>query len=462
MKIPIHLAMSALGATLFDADRAPAELHVSTDTRALAPGDTFLALTGDRYNGHDYTADAVRKGAAMLIVDESDARVPGTPTILVERTRFAYMKLAGVARDLFTGRVIAVTGSTGKTTTKAFLAQLLAARFGTRVIATPENENNEIGVSKLLLNASNDEHDAIVVEMGARQFGDIATLVAFAKPEVGVLTNIGEAHVEIMGSRERLAQTKWALFSHGARATINADDAASVARAPNLAHAPHWFAARESDAQFQPKGRMTALLGRSRAIDVDGDRTIEVAVDACLPGAHNRANLAAALAGALELGAELEAMAPLVADLRLPDGRFESFPMAGSWRLIYDAYNANASGTIAALDALALEKPERAIAVLGSMAELGDESVRLHERVGAHAAKRVDVLLIGGEFAGAMASGAEKAGLSSQLVVKYGSNEEAAKWLREHARRGDAVLLKGSRKYKLEEIVEILSERSKR
>src|SRR6185312_9754311 len=209
MKIPIQKAVTALGATLFDADAAPAELRVSTDTRSIQRGDTFLALTGDRFNGHDYTADAVKRGAAMLIVDESDSRVPGVATILVERTRSAYMTLAGIARDMFRGRVIGITGSTGKTTTKAFLTQLLATKYGNRVIAAPANENNEIGVGKLLLAASNDEHDAIVIEMGARQYGDIATLVAFARPEVGVLTNIGEAHLEIMGSRERLAETKW-------------------------------------------------------------------------------------------------------------------------------------------------------------------------------------------------------------------------------------------------------------
>jgi len=456
MKLPIHLAMSALGATLFDADAAPSELRICTDTRSIERGDTFLAISGDRFNGHDYTAEAVKKGAAMLIVDEADARVQGTPTILVERSRFAYMSLAGLARELFKGRVIAITGSTGKTTTKAFVTQLLAAKYGTRVVAAPGNENNEIGVAKLLLSATNDDHDVVVVEMGARQHGDVATLVKFAKPEVGILTNIGEAHLEIMGSRERLAETKWALFEAGARAVINADDAVSVKRAPSLSHAPHWFAAREENAQFQPQGRMTAVIGRSRVVDIEGGKTAEAAIDVAVPGAHNRANLAAAFAGALELGAELEPMAALVPALRLPEGRFESFRTPSGWRIIYDAYNANATGTIAALDALATEKPERAIAVLGSMAELGDESVRLHERVGAHAAKRVDVLLLGGDFADAMAHGAQQAGLSSQLVVKYDSNEQAAQWLREHARRGDAVLLKGSRKYKLEEIVEIL------
>ncbi len=447
--------MMALNGTLFDADGAPNELRVSTDTRTIEKGDAFLALSGDRFNGHDYTAEAVKRGAALLIVDEADARVPGTATILVERTRSAYIALAGVARDMFDGRVIAVTGSTGKTTTKAFLTQLLAPKYANRVIAAPGNENNEIGVGKLLLAASNKEHDAIVIEMGARQYGDVATLVAFAKPQVGILTNIGEAHLEIMGSRERLADTKWALFEKGARAVLNADDPVSVKRADRLAQAPHWFAARETEGAARP-GRITALIGRSRALDREGDRCEEIAVDVTVPGIHNRANAAAAIAGALELGVTLKSMRDALAALRLPEGRFESFRMPGGWRIIYDAYNANASGTVAALDAFAMEKPHRAIAVLGSMAELGNESVKLHERVGAHAAKRVDVLLVSGEYADALARGAAGSGFSSQMIVTVEDNAHAARWLREHARRGDVVLLKGSRKYKLEEIVEEL------
>jgi UDP-N-acetylmuramoyl-tripeptide--D-alanyl-D-alanine ligase len=457
MRIPIALAATTLGATLFDADAAPSDVFICTDTRSLAPGDTFLALSGERFNGHDYTADAVKLGAKLLIIGESDARVPGVATLLVENTKTAYMKLAGIARDLFKGRVIAITGSAGKTTTKAFLKQLLSAKYGERVIAAPGNENNEIGVSKLLLAASNEEHDAIVVEMGARHFGDIATLVDFAKPEVGVLTNIGEAHLEVMGSRERLAATKWAIFEKGARAVLNARDPASVARAAKLGQPAHWFAAIEKNQPAPSRARLTLLRGTSRAIDRNGERVDEIEIDLNVPGAHNRANAAAALAGALELDVPLESMAAVLGDLRLPEGRFESFRMAGGWRIIYDAYNANASGTIAALDAFAMEKPERAIAVLGSMAELGNESMKLHERVGAHAAKRVDVLLVGGDYAEALARGAAKSGFSEQMIVTIENNAHAARWLREHARKGDVVLLKGSRKYKLEEIVEELN-----
>jgi UDP-N-acetylmuramoyl-tripeptide--D-alanyl-D-alanine ligase len=457
MKIPIHLAMSAVGATLMDADLAPSALQFSTDTRTLQPGDVFVALRGDNYNGHDYTAKAIEAGASMLVVDEPEARIKGFPTMLVDRTQRAYMGFASVARELFKGRVIAITGSAGKTTTKAFLTQLLAGVYGTRVVAAPGNENNEIGVSRLLLSASNEEHDVIVVEMGARKPGDIAALVGITHPHVGILTNVGDAHVEIMGSREKLAETKWALFGRGAQAVLNADDEVSVKSAPSLERPPHWFLTRDAGASIEPNGATTALLGRDALVEVRDGATNRWTVDVRVPGAHNRANIAAALAGASELGVDLAALVSLIPNLKLPTGRFKAFDMRGGWRLIYDAYNANAAGTTAALDALAQEDAHRRIAILGSMAELGDESNTLHERVGRHAASRVDLLLVGGEYAGALARGAGAAGMNANAIVPFDDNAQAAAWLSEHARSGDVVLLKASRKYKMEEIFEALS-----
>jgi len=173
-------------------------------------------------------------------------------------------------------------------------------------------------------------------------------------------------------------------------------------------------------------------------------------------GEYNRSNVAAAIAGALELRVPVDRLAPRLAELQPPPGRYDSIPIGGGIRLIYDAYNANASSMIAALDAFAAETASRRIAVLASMAELGDESRVLHERVGAHAAGKVDVLVVQGEFAAELAAGAERAGLDAGRIVRVAANAQAARWLRDHARQGDVVLLKGSRKYKLEEIVEEL------
>jgi UDP-N-acetylmuramoyl-tripeptide--D-alanyl-D-alanine ligase len=457
MKLPLELAIAATGATLIGSDAAPSTLRVCTDTRTLEPGDTFLALRGERFDGHDFAAEAVRRGAALLVIDDEKRCVAGAAAMIVGDTQAAYMALAGAARGLFEGSVIGITGSTGKTTTKAFLVQLLAERYRGRVLAAPGNENNEIGVSKLMLELSNSEHDVVVVEMGARHYGDIATLVEIARPQLGILTNVGEAHLEIMGSRARLEETKWALFSGGARAILNGADSVSRQRAPALSSTPHWFAADvsslESPAGFEV---LTAFADPNRLIHRRGAQTFESDVAVRVPGRHNRANLAAAVAGAIELGVPLERLADAVAEVRLPEGRYDRIPIAGGIALIYDAYNANASSMIAALDAFAAEGAARRIAVLASMAELGGESKTLHERVGEHAASFVDVLVLRGEYATDVARGAQRAGLDAERIVRVETNAEAIAWLREHARADDLVLLKGSRKYKLEEIVEEL------
>ncbi len=455
MSLSLDSALSATKAELFDAGRAPALLRVVTDTRTIERGDTFLALRGENFDGHAYVAQAIAKGAAAVIIDDPQARVPGTATLLVSDTLRAYMALAGAARAAFRGSVLAITGSTGKTTTKVLAAQLLAARFGERVLASPANENNEIGVSKLLLAASNDEHDVLVVEMGARNYGDIAALVAIARPHVGILTNVGEAHLEIMGSRERLAETKWAIFGEGAHAVLNLDDAVARERASSLPRDAHWFAALDTDDALEFRGRSTTLVGRTLLRERDGQRVRDYDIDVLLPGKHNRYNLAAALAAACELGVEVEAMLPLVPGLHLPPGRFESVLLRNGVRVIYDAYNANASGMMAALDAFAQEPGATHIAVLASMAELGSEAPALHERVGAHAAAaNVDWLLAGGEYAQELVRGACDAGLSWERIAIFATNDDAVRWLRERSRTGDVVLLKGSRKYKLEEVLQ--------
>ncbi len=456
MNVPLDSAIAATSAKLVDGQTAPATLRANTDTRTIRPGETFVALRGERFDGHDYAAEAVRRGASMLVVDRPEARVPGIATMLVRDTTAAYMALAGAARGCFRGRVIAVTGSTGKTTTKAFLAQLLAAKFGERILATPENENNEIGVSKLLLRASNEAHDVLVVEMGARHYGDVAALVEIARPEAGILTNVGDAHVEIMRSRERLEETKWGLFARGARAVLNAGDEASRRRAVTLARAPHWFSVEEEPIEEHAlAGSAYTVLGNRRLLHRTGSERVELALDVRVPGVHNRANLAAAIAGAIELEVPLEPLIALIPDLRLPQGRYDRLALHGI-QLIYDAYNANANGMIAALDAFAGETAARHIAVLASMAELGEESRALHERVGAHAAARVDVLLVSGDYAADLRRGAQRGGLTDRQIVQIATNSEAARWLREHVRPDDVVLLKGSRRYKLEEIVEEL------
>ncbi len=457
MRLRFAEAVAATDAKVFESNAAPAEIDVATDTRTVVQGQTFLALHGEHFDGNAFTREAVERGAKLLIVDSADAIVPGSAALLVRDTVQAYLALASAARAKFRGRVLAITGSSGKTTTKAFAAQLLATRYGMRVLASPANENNEIGVSKLLLAADNEQHDVVVVEMGARHYGDIEKLVRAARPDLALLTNVGDAHLEIMGSRERLEETKWAIFATGARAILNAGDVTSIGRAPSLGVPAHWFFSGEPGGDFPMHGRVTVLAGARRWVEIDGERDTTYDIDLRVPGAHNRANMAAAIAAAVEYGVEPAQIVRAIPEIELPRGRYERISLPSGVVLIYDAYNANAAGMMAALDAFAAESAPRHIALLASMAELGEGAADLHRRVGAHAAAtKVDVMLVGGEFAGELALGARSAGMPSERIVPFITNEQAAQWVRTNARAGDAVLLKGSRKYKLEEIVEEL------
>lgn len=454
MTLSFAEAAKATGAHVERSDRAPASVVVSTDTRTLASGETYLALRGDRFDGHEYIGQAVRKGAAALVIEKAPGALE-VATLIVADTKAAYMSLAAAARSKFDGRVIAITGSTGKTTTKVLLSQLLASSQLQHVAASPANENNEIGVSKLLLSLTPDVQ-AVVVEMGARHFGDIEALVEIARPQVGILTNVGEAHLEIMGSRERLAQTKWAIFSRGATAVLNIRDEVSRAYASQLEKAPRWFGlGAASLPKLHEEERGLFLLDRHTMVVMERGETHTFHLVARLPGDYNLENLAAALAGALELGCEPESLIEAVEHLELPSGRYESVHVSRGVRVIFDAYNASMSGMIATLDAFAQEDGAHRIAVLGSMAELGPEAPQMHHAVGEHAARLpLDTLLIGGEFVEHLANGAIEAGFPAENIVRFKDNDFATHWLIRHADAGDVVLLKGSRKYKLEEILD--------
>jgi UDP-N-acetylmuramoyl-tripeptide--D-alanyl-D-alanine ligase len=453
MRLPTNEALAALGGEVRNRERLPATIAVSTDTRAIRPSETFLALRGEHFDGHRFVAEAAERGASVAIVDDAAALPEGVAGIVVADTLQAYLALAALAREHLRGTVVAISGSTGKTTTKAFLLAACAAA-GVGAVATPENENNEIGVAKFLLGLDDGDERVAIVEMGARKFGDLVPLVAAARPGIAVLTNVGDAHLEIVGTRERLAETKWGLFGGGAQAVLNLADAVSCERAATLAQPARWFGI---DAE-RPIGAAGAVIVRHDdvlAIENDILRVLPLHVD--VPGDHNRRNLAAALAAAWAAGIDPSRVTAAAPHFALPAGRYERVRTPGGPDVIYDAYNASLGGALATLAAFARERAVRRIVVFGSMAELGDEAPAMHERAGAAAARAADVVLAGGAFASSLAAGALAAGLAADALVTYDTNDEAIAWLRAHAGPGDLVLLKGSRMYRMEQIVAGLS-----
>jgi UDP-N-acetylmuramoyl-tripeptide--D-alanyl-D-alanine ligase len=446
MTLDAQLSIAALDARTLRAQRLPARFTISTDTRTIRPGDIYLALRGERYDGHAYVAQAFEKGAAACIVADPAVVPDGAAALVVSDTTQAYLDLAHLARTRTRGGVVAITGSAGKTTTKSFLAQLLNASH-IPAVATPENENNEIGVSKFLLSLEDGEPRVAIVEMGARKYRDLDPLVDAARPDVGILTNIGDAHLEIFGSRRRLADTKWGIFERGARAVINLNDPVSCERAVTL-HAPLWFGI---DDAVPPPGAPAVVVRDAQTLIVhDGTARTLHPIDVRVPGAHNRANLAAAFAGAVALGHPPAQLLGAIDGVTLPAGRYESFALPGGARLIFDAYNASLSGTLATLEAFGAEPAARRIAVLGGMAELGPRSPEMHERAGRAAAERADIVLCGGDFGADTLRGAGDKG------VAYEGNDAAIAWLQGALRDGDLVLLKGSRRYAMETIAHAL------
>jgi len=450
VRLPTNDVLAALAGDVIRRERLPATIAISTDSRAIRPGDTFLALRGERFDGHDYVRQATAGGAVAAIVERAAVVPEGAAAIVVTDTLRAYLALGGLARARLHGPVVAITGSTGKTTTKTFLRQAIEAT-GRGVVATPENENNEIGVAKFLLACEDADPRAAVVEMGARKYRDLAPLVAAAAPDIAVLTNVGDAHLEIMGTRERLAETKWEIFATGARAVLNLADAVSRERSTSLAANPVWFGI---DAERPPAGHDATIVRNHDVLVVHGGEVVAVPWPLDVRGDHNRRNLAAALAAAWLLGIEPATIARAAPELALPAGRYERIALVDGPTIVYDAYNASMSGALATLATFADEAAAgRKIVVLGSMAELGSEAPAMHERVGAAAAAAADVVLTGGAFASELARGARSAGLGDDRVIAYANNDDAIAWLREHGRPDDLVLLKGSRMYHMEQIV---------
>ena len=434
------------------APQSDALFNPSTDSRTLRAGDAFVCLRGPSFDGHDYIAQALRAGAAAVVFDDR-AKLPpaaGVPALLVSDAKAAYLKGASAAARLAPALRIAITGSNGKTTTKALCAQLVSS-VG-EVLAAPQNENNELGVARLCYALQRSTRIA-VFEFGARHPGDIARLVEIVPPHIAVLTNIGEAHLEFFSSREELARTKFAIFSRAARAVCNAGDRATLelAKSTGIAEQALWVR-MPGDPPVQGL-TLEAAPRRDGRVELRFGSACEAA-SWRLVGEHHLRDALLAAAAALLAGAGLGDIAAAFGGLRLPPGRFEVHRLRGGITLVYDAYNSNPTSAACALRAFAQLPAARHLAVLGSMAELGPQAQEQHERIGALAwAAGLDVLLCGGSFAAALAQGALRAGMPAEALFRYRDNPDAAAELRRRLKAGDALLLKGSRVEELEQVM---------
>jgi UDP-N-acetylmuramoyl-tripeptide--D-alanyl-D-alanine ligase len=475
--IPLHLSEIAtvVGGSLVGADvlvTAPAFV----DSRAVEQGGLFVALAGEHVDGHAYAEGAVAAGAAGVL----GSRPTGVPTVVVADPAAALGRLARHVRDALPElTVLALTGSQGKTGTKDFVAQLLAADGET--VATAGNLNNELGVPLTVLRATG-ETRYLVVEMGARGIGHISYLCGIARPDVAAVINVGTAHLGEFGTQEAIAQAKGEIVeglpAHGV-AVLNADDPLVAAMASRTqAGVLTWGAVGDRPVDEAPAGAADGGPDVQFG-DVTLDELGRPAADFVLPdlsaraqlleiGRHQVLNAAAALAMAVAAGVPAStALTALTAARSLSRWRMEVHDRSDGVTVINDAYNASPDAMRAALDTLAGIKQRtgrRTLAVLAEMRELGDDAERIHAEVGAHAATvGVDVLLVIGEAAAPMLTGASKISEWPGTAVSVPDRAAALAWLREDVAAGDVVLVKASRGAALEMVAEgLLDEETSR
>ncbi|HVF72171.1 MAG TPA: UDP-N-acetylmuramoyl-tripeptide--D-alanyl-D-alanine ligase [Chthoniobacterales bacterium] len=425
--------------------------RVSTDSRTLRNGDLFVPLKGANFDGHKFIKQAAERGATGAMVEESwRGEVPTNFALIrVADTLVGYQTLAANYRASLALKVIAITGSNGKTSTKDFVAAALGKKF--RVTKTEGNFNNHVGLPQTMLAANRDDEIA-VWEIGMNHPGEIAPLAKLAAPDVAIITNIGVAHIEFMGSREAIAQEKGALAEAvGPEGVVilNADDPftemiAKMARGRVVLAGIENGSVRATDITQNATGsEFTILEGAHRC-----------RAQSPVPGIHMVQNAMLAVAAGRAFGLSLEECAAGLASTPLTKARLQIKEIAGI-QFIDDSYNANPDSMKAALRTLVeLDTDGRRIAVLGEMGELGEESERGHREVGESAATlRIDQLIaVGSSGATVLADGAEKAGLEKTVAVA--SPREAALILEKDAVPGDLILIKGSRSARMERVLE--------
>lgn len=414
---------------------------ITTDSRSVQAGEVFLALSGDNFDGHQFIQQAMAKGAIAAIVDHPvDAHIP---QLQVPNTLKAYQTLGQWWRQQFNIPIIAITGSVGKTTTK----ELIAAVLGTvgSVLKTEANYNNEIGVPKTLLGLSAD-HRFAVVEMGMRGPGEIAELARIAQPDIGVITNVGTAHIGRLGSREAIARAKCELLAEmpaTSLAILNADN-------PLLMETAQTVWCSNLITYGLTAGDLRGQLSAAQTLEVDG-RPFPLP----LPGEHNALNFLAALAIARYLQLDL---APLQQGIivDLPGGRAQRLTLANDVVILDETYNAGLESMIAALKLLATTPGQRRIAVLGPMKELGEHGPELHRQVGAMVQSlNLDQLLIldAGPDGTAIA-----AGTTSVPTQQFTDHDALVNHLAVNMQKGDRLLFKASHSVGLDRVVAVLKE----
>ncbi|SNU99507.1 UDP-N-acetylmuramoyl-tripeptide--D-alanyl-D-alanine ligase [Megamonas hypermegale] len=428
---------------------------VTTDTRKVEEGMLFVALKGEKFDGHDFIAEAAKKGAIGAIVnkdyDVSRLEDVEIDILAVNDTLKAYQDLAKLWRSKFSIPVIGITGSNGKTTTKDLTAAVLSGKWN--VLKTQANFNNEIGLPMTLLQL-NKSYDVAVVEMGMRGLGQIKLLTDIAKPTIGVITNVGETHMELLGSIENIAKAKSEMaqaIEIDGKVVLNADDE-HVAKMHEVTKArPIYFGINHA-ADVKAFNVKTVGEGKTEFDAFIGENMAHFTLN--MLGIHNVYNCLAALAVGYACGLTIEEMQKGLASFKPTAMRFE-YKKVGDFNVINDAYNASPMSTKAALSNLAKVTDGRKILVMGDMFELGSVEVKAHEDIAVQAKEAgVSIIVTRGTLTQNTARKAREIGIPE--VYECANHEEAVATLKKVLQKDDTVLFKGSHGMHMEKIIELL------
>ncbi len=462
MTLTVDDLIGAIGGRLLSGDPAAALPGISIDSRTLKPGDLFIAIRGDRFDGHDFVESAFSAGAAGAVVSERvttlrPAFVSGRVLVVVPDTTRALQQLARFVRRRSGARVVAITGSAGKTTTKDVAASFLGLRY--RVMGSSGNLNNHIGLPLSLLELRHGAEVA-VVELGMNHAGEIRRLVEIAEPDVRVWTNVAEVHLEFFPSVEAIADAKAEVFAGATSDTVlvaNADDSRVMARVPGFRGRVVTFGTAADSTIRASAIEARGIDGTTARVDTG---TGSVRLEVPLLGDGNLRNVLAAIAVAAEFGVPLDEVAARARTLRASAHRGDVIRLGRGVVVIDDAYNSNPRALQGALAVVARERRfVRRAAVVGEMLELGPEGTALHEACGRAAAASGLALLVtvGKEAARRLGRAAVDAGMPESAVVHVESSTEAAGVAETRVGDGDLVLVKGSRGIRMERVVERLA-----
>ncbi len=426
--------------------------EISTDTRNLPQGCLFLAIKGERFDGHEYIEKAIETGAVAAV---SEHQVGDCPCVVTDSTRMALLKIAQYYRQKFSPILVGVTGSVGKTTTKEMISLVLSEKYST--LKTQGNLNNEIGLPKTLFNLTS-EHKAAVIEMGMNHFGEIERLTNTARPTMAVITNIGFSHVENLGSQDGILKAKLEILSgmsDDAPLITNGDDKLLSPLKNTLERPVYLYGIDNESCDF-------------RAVNIfekDSETAFDIVwkygkISAVIPcvGIHNVMNAVAAFAVGTLSGLTAEEIVSALKKYK-PDGMRQNIVKKGDNTVIIDCYNASPDSMKASLSVLAGMKCEgRKIAVLGDMLELGKSSEELHRLVGKYVAEyKPDLLYCYGKDSSYIAAEASRGGVAGSFFHE-GDKEFMAEKIKDKLQSGDVLLFKASRGMKLEEAIDKIFE----